>query len=60
MVATVEEDRPMQWRGITERVTGIRSRDGQSAAVRMGLENLRQVFEAPRADAKRQFAGQSQ
>ena len=44
MVASVEEDRPMQWRGIVERVTGIRSRDGQSAAVRMGLENLWQVF----------------
>jgi hypothetical protein len=48
MVATVEEDRPMQWRGIVERVTGIRSRDGQSAAVRMGLENLWQVFTGPR------------
>jgi len=40
--------------------TGIRARDGQSAAVRMALENLRQVFEAPRADAKRQFAEQAQ
>jgi hypothetical protein len=48
MVATVEEDRPMQWRGIVERVTGIRSRDGQSAAARMGLENLWQVLTGPR------------
>ena len=52
MVATVEEDRPMAWRGIVERQTGIRARDGQSAAVRMALENLRQVYEAPKVGRK--------
>ena len=52
MRATVEEDRPMAWRGIVERQTGIRARDGQSAAVRMALENLRQVYEAPKVGRK--------
>ena len=47
MVATVEEDRPMAWRGIVERVTGVRSRDAQSSVVRLALEDLRLVYEAP-------------
>ncbi|MCA6269185.1 hypothetical protein [Phenylobacterium sp.] len=47
MVATVEEDRPMHWRGIVERVTGIGGRDAQSATVRLALETLRRVYEAP-------------
>ncbi|MCA6270693.1 hypothetical protein, partial [Phenylobacterium sp.] len=47
MVATVEEDRPMHWRGIVERVTGIGARDAQSSTVRLALETLRRVYEAP-------------
>lgn len=47
MVATVEEDRPMAWRGIVERVTAITQRDRQSTVVVVALENLRRVLEAP-------------
>jgi hypothetical protein len=47
MVATVEEDRPMQWRGIVERVTREARRDHQTAAVVEALEALRQVYEQP-------------
>ena len=47
MVATVEEDRPMAWRGIVERVSGVTGRDAQPAIVRAALENLRRVYEAP-------------
>lgn len=48
MVATVEEDRPMVWRGIVERVSGVTGRDAQPAIVRAALENLRRVYEAPK------------
>jgi hypothetical protein len=48
MVATVEEDRPMAWRGIVERVSGVTGRDAQPAIVRAALENLRRVYEAPK------------
>jgi len=51
MVATVEEDRPMHWRGIVERVASVHQRERQSTVVVMALENLRLVFEAPRAKA---------
>lgn len=47
MVATVEEDRPMVWRGIVQRVTNIDQRDRQSTIVVGALENLRRVMEAP-------------
>ena len=47
MVATVEEDRPMAWRGIVERVSGVTGRDAQPAIVWAALENLRRVYEAP-------------
>jgi len=47
MTATVEEDRPMAWRGIVERVSGVTGRDAQPAIVRAALENLRRVYEAP-------------
>lgn len=47
MVATVEEDRPMAWRGIMQRV-GIVSRDKQTACVVGALEALRVAYEAPR------------
>ncbi len=46
-VATVEEDRPMVYRGIVERVSGVTGRDAQPAIVRAALENLRRVYEAP-------------
>lgn len=48
MVATVEQDRPMVWRGIVERVTGITARDRQSTVIWMALENLRACYEQPR------------
>lgn len=51
MTATVEEDRPMEWRGIVERVASITGRDAQSTAVVMALENLRLAFEQPRKRA---------
>lgn len=46
MVATVEEDRPMAWRGIMQRV-GIVTRDRQTAAVTEALEDLRRVYQEP-------------
>jgi hypothetical protein len=52
MVATVEEDRPMAWRGIVERVSGVTGRDAQPAIVRAALENLRRVYEAPKVGRK--------
>lgn len=51
MVATVEEDRPMAWRGLVQRTLGITTRDRQTEAVVGALEALRQVYEQPRAKA---------
>lgn len=48
MVATVEEDRPMAWRGIVQRVTGENIRDRQTAMVVCALDSLRAVYEGPR------------
>jgi len=50
MVAVVEEDRAMAWRGILERL-GITVRDEQPKAVRYALEALRAHYEAPRKAA---------
>lgn len=47
MVATVEEDRPMAWRGIVERVAGEKVRDKQAAMVVKALEELRAHYEGP-------------
>lgn len=44
MVATVEEDRPMAWRGIVERI-GIKARDRQTEVVVASLEALRSVYQ---------------
>jgi len=46
MVATVEEDRPMAWRGIMERA-GVKARDMQAGALRDALEQLRVYYEEP-------------
>lgn len=51
MVATVEEDRPMAWRGIVERVLCETRRDHQTLAVVGALEALRVVYEGPRRAA---------
>jgi len=51
MVATVEEDRPMAWRGVVERAIGETVRDKQTAAVVEALEALRVVYEQPRRQA---------
>ncbi len=59
MVATVEEDRPMSWRGIMERLgvhkgrvkVGDDWKDGQVWAMWSALEELRAVFEQPRRAA---------
>lgn len=45
MVAVVEEDRAMVWRGIVERVSGITQPIRQSQVVVSALENLRRVME---------------
>jgi hypothetical protein len=45
-IATVEEDRPMQWRGVMERI-GIKSRDKQVTAVIAALEQLRVYYQEP-------------
>lgn len=50
-VATVEEDRPMEWRGIVERETTITVRDKQTALVVAMLDELRAVYEGPRRAA---------
>ncbi len=47
MVATVEEDRPMVWRGIVQRVTGEARRDHQTPAALAALEALRAAYDAP-------------
>jgi hypothetical protein len=46
MVATVEEDRPMAWRGVMERL-GYVSRNGQTEAVVAALEALRIHYQEP-------------
>ena len=46
MVATVEEDRPMAWRGIMERL-GIKARERQTTLMVAALEALRVVYEEP-------------
>ena len=51
MVATVEEDRPMAWRGIVDRTFGPTARDRQTKAVFDALEDLRQVYETPQRAA---------
>lgn len=50
MVATVEEDRPMAWRGICERL-GISARDRQTQFVVAALEALRALYQDPRERA---------
>ena len=45
MVAVVEEDRAMVWRGIVMKVTGISQPIRQSQVVVSALENLRRVME---------------
>jgi hypothetical protein len=61
MVATVEEDRPMSWRGIVQRTLGVSKGDltlpsgekveRQAQAVVEALEALRSVYEQPRRAA---------
>jgi hypothetical protein len=46
MVATVEEDRAMAWRGIMERL-GVRVKERQTRAVVDALEGLRMFYEEP-------------
>jgi hypothetical protein len=46
MVATVEEDRPMAWRGVMERL-GIHVRDRQTALVVASVEALRRQYQEP-------------
>lgn len=48
MIATVEEDRPMAWRGLVERETEITRRPHQVEIVLSALEALRLHYEAPR------------
>lgn len=50
MVATVEEDRPMAWRGIMERC-GVFGRDRQTSAFVAACEALRAVVEGDRRAA---------
>lgn len=50
MVATVEEDRPMAWRGIMERI-GIVTRDKQTQLVVAALEELQGLLQQPRERA---------
>ncbi len=47
MVSTVEEDRPMAWRGLVMRETGELVRDRQTQLVVGALEFLRQAYEGP-------------
>lgn len=49
MVATVEEDRPMMWRGLVQKATGKTDAEAQTRAVVRALERLRAVYEQPRA-----------
>lgn len=46
MVATVEEDRAMQWRGIMERL-GVKVREKQTQLVVSALEALRAQYQEP-------------
>lgn len=48
MVATVEDDRPMAWRGIVERAVKVTRRPRQVELVVAGLEALREHYEGPR------------
>lgn len=51
MVATVEEDRPMAWRGLVQRETGEERRIEQASVVVDALEALREITEgAPTQD----------
>lgn len=51
MEATVEQDRPMQWRGIVQRETGITDAREQTRFTVDALEGLRRVYEEPRRAA---------
>lgn len=51
MVATVEEDRPMAWRGLVEATLAITSRDKQTNIVVGSLEELRIIFHEPKERA---------
>lgn len=53
MVSTVEEDRPMAWRGLVMRETGEAVRDRQTQLVVGALEFLRQAYEGPIIAEKR-------
>jgi hypothetical protein len=46
MLATVEESRAMQWRGILERI-GIKAKEAQTHAVVLALEALRCHYQEP-------------
>jgi hypothetical protein len=46
MVATIEEDRAMVWRGVMERL-GYHARDRQTQAVVAALEGLRAYYQEP-------------
>jgi hypothetical protein len=49
MVATVEEDRPMAWRALVQRIRGDKlGKPGEVAVFVRALESLRCVYEAPR------------
>lgn len=47
-IATVEEDRPMEWRGVVQRILGQMSREGEVRVVVAMLDQLRGVYEQPR------------
>lgn len=47
MVATVEEDRPMSWRGIVERTLHETRKEEQTSLVVYALESLRAVYQEP-------------
>lgn len=46
--ATVEEDRPMAWRGLVQKTVGETVRDRQTALVVAALESLRRAYEDAR------------
>lgn len=46
MVATVEEDRPMSWRGVMERL-GIKKLEDQTTAIVCAVEQLRAYYQEP-------------
>jgi len=47
LIATVEEDRPMEWRGIVERQVGETRKPKQVDLVVGALEHLREHYETP-------------